>query len=69
MVILRTASRLIPGRACPEEFSQRTSSEGISIFDSAGSPAEILQGKSAEEGFRMTYKCRRLLQRTAVTGH
>jgi hypothetical protein len=55
MVILRTASRLIPER--------------ISILDSAGSPAEILQGKSAEEGLRMTNKCRRLLQRTAVRGH
>jgi hypothetical protein len=55
MVILRIASRLIPGR--------------ISIFDSAGSLAEILQGKSAGEGFRMTNKCRRFLQRSAVTGH
>jgi hypothetical protein len=29
---------------------------------------QALQGKSAEEGFRMTYRCRRLLQRTTVTG-
>jgi len=55
MVILRTASRLTPGR--------------ISTSDDAGSPAEILQGKSVEEGFRMTKKSHRLLLRTTVTGH